>query len=115
VAVNIGNLNMSNKMRVQAKKKDDVTIVKVLINHVMETGSRKNSSTGEFYPEHFIEEVSCEHNNEIVMHAYWSAGISKNPYLAFSFKGGNTDDILKISWRDNKNTTGEATTKIKQG
>lgn len=93
---------MANKMRVRASLKGDETEVKALINHPMETGQRKDKKTGELIPAHFIEEVTCVHNGETVMTAQWSGGISKDPYLAFRFKGAASGDKLTLSWKDNK-------------
>lgn len=96
---------MSNGMRVQAKAKDGVTEVKVLMNHPMESGLRKDPKSGELAPAHFIEEVLCEYNGKVVMEGTWSGGISKNPYLAFKFKAGQPGEKVKISWKDNKGET----------
>ena len=94
---------MANKMRVRAKLKDGgVTEVKALISHPMETGQRKDRKTGELIPAHFIEEVTCTHKGETVMTALWSGGISKDPYLAFQFKGAASGDKLTLAWKDNK-------------
>jgi sulfur-oxidizing protein SoxZ len=94
---------MANKMRVRAKLKDGgVTEVKALINHPMETGQRKDRKTGELIPAHFIEEVTCTHKGETVMTALWSGGISKDPYVAFQFKGAASGDKLTLAWKDNK-------------
>ncbi len=93
---------MASGMRVQAKTKDGVTEVKALINHPMETGQRKDSKTGELIPAHFIQEITCEYQGKVVMNALWSGGVSKNPYLAFKFKGGESGETVKLSWQDNK-------------
>lgn len=100
-------------MRVQAKTSDGVTLVKALINHPMETGQRKDAKTGEKIPAHFIEEITCEHGGKTVMTAYWSGGVSKNPYLMFKFKGGAAGDPLKLSWKDNKGEGDSIEVKLK--
>jgi len=104
---------MAKSMRVQAKLKNDVTQVKALINHPMETGNRKDKKTGQVIPAHFIEEVICEYNGEAVMTAQWSGGISKNPYMAFKFNGGKKGEMVKVSWRDNKGEKADLEVKIK--
>lgn len=104
---------MANSMRIQAKEKDGVTEVKALINHPMETGQRKDSKTGALVPAHFIEEVVCEHSGKVVMKAIWSGGVSKNPYLAFRFKGGAVGDKIRMSWKDNKGESDELEVDIK--
>ena len=88
-------------IKIRAKASGDVTTVKALMSHEMETGLRKNSKTGEKIPAHFITEVTAEHNGKQIMSANWGGGISKNPYMSFKFKGGAAGDKVKISWVDN--------------
>lgn len=100
-------------IRIRAKAKGNLTEVKTLISHTMETGLRKNKKTGKKIPAHFIQEVNCEHNGKKVMTAEWSVAVSKNPYLAFKFTGGKKGDEVKISWVDNKGDSDSASAKIK--
>ena len=92
---------MANSIKVRAKAKGDTVTVKALIKHPMETGLRKDKKTGKVIPAHFIQEVNCQHNGKDVLVAEWGPAVSKNPYLAFSFKGGKAGDSVKISWVDN--------------
>ena len=89
-------------IKIRAKIKNDITTVKALINHPMETGLRKDKETGKDIPAHHITEVNAEYNGNTVMTANWGPAISKNPYLSFKFKGGVPGENLKISWIDNK-------------
>ena len=89
-------------IRIRAELSGDVTDVKALINHTMETGLRKDAKTGETIPAHFIQEVVCEVNGKPNFTAQWGVAISKNPYLSYQFKGGKKGDKIKISWVDNK-------------
>ena len=89
-------------IKIRAKNKDGVTTVKALMTHPMETGARKDKKTGENIPAHFIQEVTCESGGKKLITAYWSGGVSKNPYLSFKFKGGNKGDKMTLSWVDNK-------------
>lgn len=100
------------KIRIRAKMKGDVAEVKALMSHPMETGLRKNKKTGEKIPAHFIQDVVCEHKGTKVMVASWGVAVSKNPYLAFKFKGGAKGDTVKVSWTDNKGGSASADTKI---
>ena len=104
---------MAKSIKIRAKQKGDKTEVKCLMTHPMETGLRKNSKTGKLIPAHFINEVTAESGGQTVMTANWSGGISKNPYLSFSFKGGNKGDEVKISWSDNQGGSDSGTAKIK--
>lgn len=100
-------------MRVQAKASNGETEVKVLMSHPMETGARKDQKTNEVIPAHYITEVTCEYNGKVVLSADWSGGISKNPYLAFKFMGGNPEETVKVTWKDNKGETETQEAKIK--
>jgi len=91
-----------SSIKLRANAKDGVTTVKCLISHPMETGTRKDSKTGEKIPAHFIQEVVCTHNGKTVMTGNLGPAISKNPYLSFSFNGGAAGDKVGLSWVDNK-------------
>ncbi len=99
-------------IRVKAKVTDGVAEVKCLMKHEMETGTRKDSKTGELVPAHYITEVKAEHNGKVVMQANWGPAVSKNPYFAFSFKGAKPGDKLIISWVDNKGETASTETTL---
>lgn len=92
---------MANTIKVRAKLAGDVTTVKALVSHPMETGLVKDKKTGELVPAHFIQEVTCEHNGNNVLTALWGVAISKNPYLSFRFKGAKVGDKLTLRWVDN--------------
>jgi sulfur-oxidizing protein SoxZ len=104
---------MSKEIKIRAKASDGIAKVKCLMSHIMETGTRRDSKSGELVPAHFIEEVTCEHNGKVVMTADWGPAVSKDPYLSFEFKGASKGDTIKISWRDNKGEEQSAEQKIK--
>ena len=99
-------------IKIRAKLSGDVTTVKALIKHPMDTGLMKDKKTGKVIPAHFIQEVNCEHGGNKVMTAMWGAAISKNPYLSFKFAGAKAGDTIKLSWVDNKGESDSAETKI---
>ncbi|MCB1858189.1 MAG: thiosulfate oxidation carrier complex protein SoxZ [Gammaproteobacteria bacterium] len=99
-------------IKIRASLKDDVTTVKALMTHPMETGARKDKKSGETIPAHFIQEVTCESGGKNLLTAYWSGGVSQNPYLSFKFKGGNKGDKLTLSWVDNKGESDSAEVEI---
>ena len=78
---------MAEPMRIRATMAGDVADVKVLMNHTMETGLRKDSKTGQLIPAHYITDVTASVNGAKVLDAGMSGGISKNPYLGFKVKG----------------------------
>ena len=101
---------MSIKMR--ASLDGDETTVKALITHPMETGLRKGKD-GKPIPAHHITEVTCEHGGKVVMVAQWGPAVSKNPYLAFKFKGAKAGDAVKLSWVDNKGESDSTEAQVK--
>ncbi|MGE0861849.1 MAG: thiosulfate oxidation carrier complex protein SoxZ, partial [Gammaproteobacteria bacterium] len=56
-------------------------------------------------PAHYIVKVSASCNGREVLDADWGPSVSKNPYLAFRFKGAAKGDKLKVTWTD---TAGES-------
>jgi sulfur-oxidizing protein SoxZ len=102
---------MASTIRVRATSKEDITEVQALIQHPMDSGFVKNSK-GELIPAHFIQKLTFEHDGKTVFAADWGGGISKDPYVKFSFKGGKKGDELKVSWSDNKGASDSATAKI---
>ena len=95
---------MGNPMKIRAASKHGVTEVKVLMNHVMETGLRKDAS-GAPIPALFINDVTAKLNDAVVMQAQWGQAVAKNPYLGFKVKGGKPGDKVAISWADNSGDT----------
>jgi len=60
---------MAEPMRIRATMAGDVADVKVLMNHPMETGLRKDAKTGQLVPAHFITEVTATINGAPVLAA----------------------------------------------
>jgi len=104
---------MANQIKIRAKLKGEITEVKALMSHPMETGRRKDKTTEKLIPAHFIQGVVCTWQEKEVMKALWSGGVSKNPYIAFRLKGAKKGDTVQLSWTDNKGESGSAKTEIK--
>ena len=92
---------MAEPMRIRATMSGGVADIKVLMNHPMETGLRKDSKTGKLIPAHYITEVTASVNGAKVLDAGLSGGISKNPYLGFKVKGPKAGDKVVVTWADN--------------
>jgi sulfur-oxidizing protein SoxZ len=101
---------MADPMRIRAQSAGDKTTVRVLMNHEMETGLRKDAA-GKAIPAWFIQDVSAALNGKTVMTAQWGPSVSKNPFLQFTVKGGKAGDKLSVTWTDNRGDkrTDEAT------
>lgn len=83
----------------KVKLKNGFTEVKVIIKHPMQPESNK---AGNITESHYIEDITCEHNGEIIMEANWGTGISADPFFAFEFEGGKVGDLVKVIWQDNR-------------
>ena len=101
---------MADPMKIRAAMAGDKVEVKVLMSHEMETGQRKDAK-GAVIPAWFIQNVTATHNGRTVLSAEWGPAVSKNPFLAFKFKGGAKGDKVQITWVDNRGDkrTDEAT------
>lgn len=89
-----------DNMKMRAQLKGDVTEVKVLMSHPMETG-RKKDDFDRLIPAHFVQMVTATLNGKTVLEAQWGTGISKNPYLTFRLRGAKVGDIVSVTWLDN--------------
>lgn len=97
----------SKSVKIRGKVKDGAAKVKVLISHPMETGTRRDTESGELIPAKYIEEVVYSHNGKDVLTAYWGTSVSKNPYSAFIIKSAAVGDMVAVRWRDNTGASGE--------
>ena len=91
---------MADTIKMRAQLKGEITEIKVLMGHPMETGRRKNN-LDEIVPAHFIQLVTVTLNDKPVLEAQWGTGISKNPYLTFHVRGAKVGDKVAVTWHDN--------------
>jgi sulfur-oxidizing protein SoxZ len=101
---------MAEPMRIRATVVGDKVDVKILMQHAMETGLRKDAKGASVAP-HFIQNVLVTHNGRTVLPAQWETGVSKNPFLHFRFRGGKSGKKVIVTWNDNQGDkrTDEAT------
>lgn len=101
---------MAEPTRIRAQALGEKATVRVLMNHEMETGQRKDAA-GKVIPAWFIQEVTVSLNGKQVLAAEFGHAVSKNPYLQFSVKGAKAGDKVAVTWKDNKgdSRTDEAT------
>jgi sulfur-oxidizing protein SoxZ len=99
-------------LKIRTKQQDGLTLVRILIDHPMETGRRRDEATGEMVPAHFITEIKIEHNGKRIASGLLTTAVSKNPYLSVRFKGGKPGDRIRVSWVDNLGQRDSAETTI---
>jgi sulfur-oxidizing protein SoxZ len=88
-------------MKMRATLGQGFTDVRVLMNHPMETGQRKDSD-GKLVPTHFIQNLTVKVNGKLVVDAQISQAVSRNPVFSFRLKGGAKGDKVEVAWVDNK-------------
>jgi sulfur-oxidizing protein SoxZ len=99
---------MARDTKIRTRAQDGATEILVLVNHPMETGMRKDKTSGKVIPAHYIQELNVELNGKHLASAALGVGVSENPLLGFRTKSAKNGDKLKISWKDSKGETGIA-------
>lgn len=102
---------MASPIKLRAQLKGDVTEVKILMAHVMETGQRKDPKTNQPVPAHFIQEFTVEVGGKKVVEGETGPSVSTNPVFGFKIKGAKAGDKVVVKWVDNRgeSRTDEAT------
>lgn len=103
---------MASTIKVKAAVSGDTVVVRSLMLHPMETGTRKDADTGLRVPAKFITQLTFTNNGKTVMVANFSTAVSRDPYFSFRFTGGKAGDTLKIVWLDNNGDTDELETTL---
>ena len=101
---------MSDTTKIKAKLKNGIVEVKALATHPMLSFQEAERAKKEA---NFITYVVAKVGGKVVYEASTSQFLSKDPYMKFSFKGGNVGDELEITWKDLKGATDTSTAKIK--
>lgn len=96
---------MADPMKIRATMQGDTAEVRVLVNHPMETGQRKDAKTGELVPAHFIQSLTATVGGKTVVDGQIGGSVSRNPVFGFKVKGAKAGDKVTISWKDNKGDT----------
>jgi sulfur-oxidizing protein SoxZ len=88
-------------------RKGEVFEVRVLVQHPMETGFRRDMD-GSSIPMHILDRLSCRYGGREVFSAELGSGMSANPYMAFYLKADASGEIL-VEWSDDHGEKGRAT------
>lgn len=107
---------MADSIKMRASLNGDVVDVKMLMSNPMENGLRTDANgklikSPTVKPE-YIETVKVTSNDRVVLTADWASAVSKNPYLAFRFKGGKSGDKITAEWKDTSGKTGTGETTV---
>ena len=100
---------MAGRIKIRAQKKGDVTEVKVLMRHPMETGMRKDQAGGPIRA-CCVTGVAVLRGDLRCLQGCWGAAVSAYPFLGVRFAGGEAGDTVRVVWTDNQGGTGEGET-----
>ncbi len=92
---------MSDPIKIRAVVQGEITEIRVLLTHPMETGQRKDDK-GTTISTHFIQTFSVLHNGKPLIDGQLNTSVSKNPLFTFRAKGIRSGDKLAVTWTDNK-------------
>jgi sulfur-oxidizing protein SoxZ len=79
-------------------KKGEIVEVKALVQHVMETGQRKNDA-GATIPRKILNKFICTVNGKEVFSADFEPAIAANPYIQFKFRAAESGPVV-LTWID---------------
>lgn len=91
---------MGEQIRIRARIQGEITDIRILLQHPMETGQRKDEK-GQTLPAHFIQVFSVSHNGKPMIDGQLNTSIAKNPLFAFKARGLKAGDKLSVNWLDN--------------
>ena len=102
---------MLGRVQVPAQvKKGEVFEVRVLVQHPMETGFRRDLN-GEAIPINIIEKLVCRIAGREVFSADLGSGMAANPYIAF-YTVAEAGGPVVVEWADDRGERGRATAQL---
>jgi sulfur-oxidizing protein SoxZ len=87
-------------------KRGEVFEVRVLVQHPMETGFRRDMN-GATVPANVVDKLVARVNGKEVFRAELGTGIAANPYLVFSARA-EASGTVEIEWTDDRGESGKA-------
>jgi sulfur-oxidizing protein SoxZ len=91
-------------------KKGEPFEIKVLVQHPMETGYRRDLN-GQAIPAHIVDKLACRIDGREVFSAELGTGVSANPYIAF-FAVVQESGIVVVEWSDDRGDAGKVAAAI---
>jgi sulfur-oxidizing protein SoxZ len=91
---------MGDQIKIRAQIQGDITEVRILMQHPMETGQRKDDK-GQTLPAQFIQSFTVSLNGKPIIDGQLNTSISRNPLFSFKVRGVKGGDKLAVTWADN--------------
>ena len=95
---------------IPANPPSQMTTVRLLIRHPMETGFRFDVN-GSAVPKNVIHTLSAYFEGKQVFKATLGSGISADPFLEFQVRTPQSGELV-LQWQDDAGETGEAKARI---
>jgi sulfur-oxidizing protein SoxZ len=92
---------MAAPMKIKARMQGDTAEIRVLVNHPMENGQRKDAA-GNLIPAHFIRRLTISLGERVVVDSTFGTAVSRNPLFAFKLTGARPGVRVIVSWKDNR-------------
>lgn len=92
---------MGQPIKIRTVRSGDVTEIRMLVSHPMESGRRKDAA-GKLVPAHFVETLTVAVNGRTLVEAQLNTAIARNPVFAFRARNVRAGDRITVSWRDNR-------------
>lgn len=92
-------------------KKGEAFEVRVLVQHPMETGFRRDAN-GRTIPVHVVTSLVARYAGREVFRADLGTGVSANPYLGFFVRAQESGELV-IEWIDDRGDKGRVTAQVK--
>jgi len=87
-------------------KKGEVFEVRVLVQHPMETGFRRDVNGGQI-PVNVVDKLSARIGGREVFRAELGTGIAANPYIVFTAVA-DASGTVEVEWSDDRGERGKA-------
>ena len=91
-------------------RKGEVFEVRVLVQHPMETGFRRDMN-GRAIPINLLDRVSCRYGGREVFSAELGSGVAANPYISF-YVVAEASGPVQVEWSDDKGDKGSFTATV---
>jgi sulfur-oxidizing protein SoxZ len=91
-------------------KRGDVLEVRVIVQHPMETGFRRDMN-GREIPLNIVDRLACTYGGREVFRVEPGSGIAANPYFVFPVVATASGE-LAVEWSDDRGATGRVTVMV---
>lgn len=93
---------MTEPIKIRAAFQGDTTEIRILMQHPMETGLRKDLATERTVPAHYIQTFTVSADRKMLIEGQLNTSIARNPLFVFRARGLKPGDKIVVAWSDSK-------------